>query len=192
MESRDGARPAPARPVGRADLAVAGGKGANLGELLRGGFAVPDGFVITTAAYARPCEAFRFPSASTDAATARDAVSRVSIPDDVRDGVLAEYERLGAGSVAVRSSATAEDLPGAAFAGQQETFLNVRGDDALLDAVRRCWASLWSDRAVAYRAQRRDRDDDVQIAVVVQVLVPADIAGVMFTADPVTGERDAR
>ncbi len=179
----------PLRDLGRADLAVAGGKGANLGELLRGGFAVPDGFVITTAAYAEAVRGIPLPSVSTDAAITRDALSSASIPDGLRDGILAEYRRLGAGAVAVRSSATAEDLPGAAFAGQQETFLNVRGDDELLDAVRRCWASLWADRAIAYRAQRQIVDD-VQIAVVVQVLVPADIAGVMFTADPVTGERD--
>ena len=179
----------PLRDLGRADLAVAGGKGANLGELLRGGFAVPDGFVITTAAYAEAVRGIPLPSVSTDAAITRDAISSVSIPDGLRDGILAEYRRLGAGAVAVRSSATAEDLPGAAFAGQQETFLNVRGDDELLDAVRRCWASLWADRAIAYRTQRQIVDD-VQIAVVVQVMVPADIAGVMFTADPVTGERD--
>ena len=180
----------PLRDLGRADLSVAGGKGANLGELLRGGFAVPDGFVVTTSAYAEAMRGIPRPSASTDAATARHAVSHVSIPGDLRGAVLAEYGRLGAGAVAVRSSATAEDLPGAAFAGQQETFLNVRGDEELLDAVRRCWASLWTDRAIAYRAQRRIDGGDVQIAVVIQVLVPADMAGVMFTADPVTGERD--
>ena len=128
----------PLRAVGRADLAVAGGKGANLGELVRAGFAVPDGFVITTAAYMSAVRGIRAPSASPEAAAAvRDAVSRVAIPDDVRDGILTGYERLGRGAVAVRSSATAEDLPGAAFAGQQETFLNVRGEDEVLDAVRR-------------------------------------------------------
>ncbi|GAA1986354.1 PEP/pyruvate-binding domain-containing protein [Microbacterium pumilum] len=176
------------RDVGRGDLAVAGGKGANLGELVRAGYAVPDGFVITTAVYERATAGIAV--SSTDAGARRDAVADAALPDDMRDAVVRAYERLGAGAVAVRSSATAEDLPGAAFAGQQETFLNVWGSSEVLDAVRRCWASLWSDRAIAYRAQRGIPDDEVQIAVVVQALVAADIAGVMFTADPVTGERD--
>ncbi|WP_344091192.1 PEP/pyruvate-binding domain-containing protein [Microbacterium deminutum] len=179
----------PLRDVGRTDLAVAGGKGANLGELVRAGFAVPDGFVVTTAAYESALARIPPPS-SADAAGSRDAVSGAVLPDDVRDAILAAYERLGGGAVAVRSSATAEDLPGAAFAGQQETFLNVRGGGDVLDAVRRCWASLWSDRAIAYRAQRAIPDAGIRIAVVVQVLIPADIAGVLFSADPVTGERD--
>jgi phosphohistidine swiveling domain-containing protein len=178
--------------VGRDDLPIAGGKGANLGELMRAGFAVPDGFIVTTAAYERAIRALPFSSArgTADAATTRDAIARVSLPEDLRAAVRSAYERLGAKPVAVRSSATAEDLPGAAFAGQQETFLNVRGADELLDAVRRCWASLWSERAVAYRAVRGIPDEGVAIAVVVQVLIPADIAGVMFTAEPVTGARD--
>ena len=94
------------------------------------------------------------------------------------------------GSVAVRSSATAEDLPEAAFAGQQETFLGVSGEAALLDAVRRCWASLWSDRAVSYREQHGLAQVPVKLAVIVQRMVAADVAGVMFTANPVTGARD--
>ena len=91
--------------------------------------------------------------------------------------------------MAVRSSATAEDLPGAAFAGQQDTFLDVVGEPALLDAVCRCWASLWSDRAVAYRERRAIDDAAVRMAVVVQRMVPAEVAGVVFTANPVTGDR---
>ena len=94
------------------------------------------------------------------------------------------------GSVAVRSSATAEDLPEAAFAGQQETFLGVSGERALLDAVRRCWASLWSDRAISYREQHGLAQMPVKLAVIVQRMVAADVAGVMFTANPVTGARD--
>ncbi len=180
----------PLAGVGRADLAVAGGKGANLGELVRAGFAVPGGFVVTTAACDLAVRRISRPASSTDAATARAAIETVRLPDEVSAGILAAYERLGAGPVAVRSSATAEDLPGAAFAGQQETFLNVRGGDEVLGAVRRCWASLWSDRAIAYRAQRGVSDADIGIAVVVQSLVPAEVAGVMFTADPVTGARD--
>ena len=91
--------------------------------------------------------------------------------------------------VAVRSSATAEDLPTLSFAGQQDTYLNIRGDDAVLDAVTRCWASLWNPRAVAYRDEHGVSHDDVALAVVVQELVPADASGILFTADPVTGTR---
>jgi pyruvate,water dikinase len=92
--------------------------------------------------------------------------------------------------VAVRSSATAEDLPEAAFAGQQETLLNIIGDQAVLDAVRECWASLWSEHAVVYRARQKVDQATVKQAVVVQQMVPADVAGVMFTANPVSGVHD--
>ena len=103
--------------------------------------------------------------------------------------IRAAYQRLGEGPVAVRSSATAEDLPGAAFAGQQETFLHVIGDEAVLEAVRCCWASLWAERAVAYRS-RLGYDSAPEIAVVMQRMVPSEFAGVLFTANPVTGIRD--
>ncbi|MDP4507295.1 PEP/pyruvate-binding domain-containing protein [Nonomuraea sp. G32] len=156
---------------------MAGGKGANLGELVRNGFPVPDGFVVTTHAYDLVAQGH----------TGRAYFEQVELPDDLRQAVLGAYAELGGGPVAVRSSATAEDLPGAAFAGQQDTFLNVVGEEALLDAVRRCWGSLWTDRAVAYRA--RLGIDDVSIAVVVQSMVEAATAGVMFTANPVSGDR---
>ncbi|MGW5158408.1 PEP/pyruvate-binding domain-containing protein [Nonomuraea wenchangensis] len=161
---------APLDAVGRADLPLAGGKGANLGELIRNGFPVPPGFVVTTHAY--------------DLA-GRDG----ELPGELRREIAGAYEALGAGPVAVRSSATAEDLPGAAFAGQQDTYLNVVGEQALLDAVRRCWGSLHTERAVAYRARLGIDDAGVSIAVVVQRMVEADTAGVLFTADPVTGDR---
>ena len=160
----------PLAAVGRDDLAVAGGKGANLGELVRAGVRVPPGFVLTTDAHA---------------AVGRDG----PIPADIEQAVLTAYADLGAGPVAVRSSATAEDLPGAAFAGQQDTFLDVEGEPALLDAVQRCWASLWSERATAYRQRRGIDDAAVRMAVVVQRMVPAEVAGVAFTANPVTGVR---
>jgi pyruvate,water dikinase len=156
--------------VGRLDRPTAGGKGANLGELLRAGERVPPGFVVTTDAHA---------AAGADG----------SIPADVERAILAAYADLGRGPVAVRSSATAEDLPGAAFAGQQDTFLGVAGELALLDAVRKCWVSLWSQRAVAYRQRRAIDDAAVRMAVVVQRMVPAEVAGVAFTANPVTGAR---
>ena len=114
--------------------------------------------------------------------------SRKSVADAVRDA-YARLESGADGPVAVRSSATAEDLPGASFAGQQDTYLNVAGIDDVLDAVHRCWASLWTDRAVAYRAAQGIDGSGVALAVVVQRMVDAESAGVLFTADPVTGRR---
>jgi pyruvate,water dikinase len=181
-----------------ADLPSVGGKAANLGELISAGLPVPGGFCVTTAAYAR---------AATDVDTAdpvraRELLRSAPLPDDVATGVVAAYRHLcaqdgvdpaGDGEpevpVAVRSSATAEDLPTASFAGQQDTYLNVVGVEALVDAVRRCWASLWTDRAVAYRADLGIDDAEVRLAVVVQRMVAAQVAGVLFTADPVSGRR---
>jgi pyruvate,water dikinase len=152
-----------------------GGKAANLGELIAAGFPVPPGFAVTTAAYER----------------AGPAPADAPFSADVATAVRAAYTRLGADvPVAVRSSATAEDLPWASFAGQQDTYLNVVGADAVLDAVRRCWASLWTDRAVHYREAQGIDHAAVRMAVVVQRMVDAQVAGVLFTADPVTGTRD--
>lgn len=152
-----------------ADLATVGGKGASLARLVRAGLPVPPGFHITTSAY----RAF--------------AAAGGEMPPEVASAILAAY---GGGPVAVRSSATAEDLPDLSFAGQHDTFLNITGPDALLDAVTRCWASLGTERAVAYRAHNGVDTDGVALAVVVQDLVPADAAGVLFTANPLTGARD--
>ncbi|KAA5836332.1 phosphoenolpyruvate synthase [Saccharopolyspora hirsuta] len=178
----------PLREFGRGDLAAAEGKGANLGELVNAGFAVPDGFVITTEAYAEVVKSADL-TAVGDAAALRAEFEAVTVPDELAGAIVAAYGELGGGPVAVRSSATAEDLPGAAFAGQQDTYLNVVGEAALLDAVRRCWGSLWTDRAIAYRAKRGISPAEVRIAVVVQRMVDAEFAGVMFTANPVTGDR---
>ncbi len=150
---------------GSVDPAELGGKGAALARLIAYGFPVPPGFVVTTAAYARDGPA-----------------------EPVTRAVLDAYHRLGGGPVAVRSSATAEDLADASFAGQQDSFLEVVGDEPVLDAVRRCWASLHTERAVAYRAERGIGDDGLAMAVVVQAMVAADAAGVLFTVDPVTGD----
>src|SRR4051794_8607994 len=186
----------PITALGHEEWALVGGKGANLGELVRGGFPVPDGVVISTAAYTSVVDSAGLAATidaglrTGDAAGIRAAFEGATIPDRLRAEILAAYAALGGGPVAVRSSATAEDLPGAAFAGQQDTYLNVVGEDALLEAVRRCWGSLWTERAIAYR-DRRDLDQDaVRIAVVVQRMVPAEHAGVMFTANPMTGARD--
>ncbi|QGF22629.1 PEP/pyruvate-binding domain-containing protein [Raineyella fluvialis] len=178
-------------------IASAGGKGANLGELMRAGFPVPDGFVITTEAY----DSFVADNDLTDRAAALAGTGDTAaiaalfddatLPPELAAAITTAYAALGQGSVAVRSSATAEDLPGASFAGQQETYLNISGADEVLAAVRRCWASLWTPRAVAYRAHRSGDDQGpLSIAVVVQRLVPADVSGVLFTANPATGRRD--
>ncbi len=142
---------------------------------------MPPGFIVTTAGYRRFV-------AEHALAGRGDEFGAYPIPAELAEPILAAYEELGAPPVAVRSSATAEDLPGLSFAGQQDSFLNVRGEDDLLAAVRRCWASLWTERAVAYRAREGISEVDLSLAVVVQQLVPAEAAGVMFTADPVTGD----
>jgi rifampicin phosphotransferase len=177
----------PLHQVDVADVDVVGGKAANLGALVRASFPVPDGFVLTTEAYALAAH-----GAGVDPRSPNDAGERLRstpVPEAIAAAALEAYTSLGDGSVAVRSSATAEDLPGASFAGQQDTYLNVLGGDALLDAIRRCWASLWNERAVAYRAANAIDDSRISLAVVVQRMVPAAAAGVVFTADPMTGRR---
>jgi rifampicin phosphotransferase len=181
--------------IGRGDVDVAGGKGANLGELVRGGFPVPPGFVLTTEAYRRFVDeagiGAEILALASDggAEPIRALFSAGALPAEMAGEITAMAQVLG-GAVAVRSSATAEDLEGASFAGQQDTYLNVRGPDALLAAVRDCWASLWTERAIAYRARRGIAPSSVALAVVVQRMVEADAAGVMFTANPANGRRD--
>src|SRR5215208_4996511 len=196
----------PLETLRRNDLERGGGKGANLGELISVGLPVPPGFCVTTAAYRRAVaetglaeaidEALRdirdedLASAEAASAGIGTLFEDLPLPDDLAEAILAAYSSLGAPPVAIRSSATTEDLPGASFAGQQATSLNVRGGDELLDAVRRCWASLWSARAIAYRKRQGFRHDQAAIAVVVQQLVPAEVSGILFTANPVTGAQD--
>ncbi|MGW6933871.1 PEP/pyruvate-binding domain-containing protein [Lentzea sp. NPDC054927] len=174
-------------------LAIVGGKAANLGELTRAGLPVPQGFCVTTEAYRAVAVADEL--ASTTPENARRTLVETPVPREIRDAIVAEYRKLGDGRtpglpVAVRSSATAEDLPFASFAGQQDTFLNVVGEDAVVDAVRRCWASLWTDRAVSYRETNGIDHTTTYLAVVVQRMVQSEVSGVMFTANPVTGTRD--
>ncbi|MEV4312857.1 PEP/pyruvate-binding domain-containing protein [Actinocrispum sp. NPDC049592] len=163
-------------------LAAVGGKGANLGVLTNAGLPVPPGFCITTDAYRRV--------AGDDHTKARDQILNAEIPPEIAEEITKAYEALGENiPVAVRSSATAEDLPFASFAGQQDTYLNIIGAQAVLEATRHCWASLWTERAVSYRATNGIDDNTVQLAVVIQQMVQSDVAGVMFTANPVTGRR---
>jgi rifampicin phosphotransferase len=190
--------------IGDGMLAAVGGKAANLGRLRRADLPVPPGFCVTTAAYRLAAGGVLDPilddlaggAASDQAALAalaeraRAALVAAPMPAAVAAAVTEAYRAMGDEEpVAVRSSATAEDLPFASFAGQQDTYLNVVGVDAVLDAVHRCWASLWNDRAVSYRATNGIDHREVRLAVIVQLMVDAAVAGVMFTANPVTGKR---
>ena len=186
-------------------LDAAGGKGANLARLAIAGFPVPPGFVLLTAAY----RAFVAHNelgpflqstlehldaqdpAALEAASAviRERFAASGLPPQLRGALREAYGTLGAPPVAVRSSATAEDLPELSFAGQQDTYLNVSGEDALLSAVVACWGSLWTARAIGYRARSGIAHKELALAVVVQEMVPAEAAGVLFTADPLSGKR---
>ena len=188
------------------DLAAAGGKGANLGEMTTAGFPIPSGFVLTTKAYdafvnandLQPAIIDLVDGLSFDDPEAVDAASKQireifaasQIPEYILAELLNAYVDMGEDSVAVRSSATAEDLPEASFAGQLDSYLNIQGKEALLDAVRNCWASLWTARAITYRMKQGMDHSSLSLAVVVQQFVPADSAGILFTADPLSGERD--
>lgn len=193
--------------IDRTSVARVGGKGANLGELSRiPGIRVPDGFCVTTAAFRRVRDAIPALGDRLDALTGlapddraaiialsaeiRDAIEEFGLPADIATPVAEAYARLGAESAcAVRSSATAEDLPTASFAGQQDTYLNVLGTDAILRHVVRCWASLFTERAVTYRLRNGFGHRDIDMAVVVQHMVFPRAAGILVTADPVTSDR---
>jgi rifampicin phosphotransferase len=182
---------------------VVGGKALNLGITRSGGLPVPGGFCVTTDAYrlvvadrlddlmGKLADATDADAVAAAAEEARRRVLAIEAPHDLRSEIADHYRALGDDEpVAVRSSATAEDLAYASFAGQQDTYLNVIGSEALLDAVRRCWASLWTDRAVSYRNANGIDHRSVTLAVVVQHMIEAAAAGVMFTANPVTGSRN--
>src|SRR6266568_2203235 len=188
-------------------VALVGGKAANLGELTGAQLPVPPGFSVTTTDYAQVAEEAdlqsvldKYPAGEDGEAqrlanmaqAARTRLLAATMPREIADAISEAYGVLGAGEpipVAVRSSATAEDLPFASFAGQQDTYLNIVGVDGVLDAVLRCWASLWTDRAVSYRESLGLDQSNVKLAVVVQRMVQSSVAGVLFTANPVTGKR---
>ena len=189
-----------------ANIAQVGGKGASLARMAIAGLPVPTGFYVTTNSYRRFVEANGIQPRLLDALNGKDFTDHATlesvslliqsyftdgcIPAEVENAISAAYSTLMGIPVAVRSSATAEDLPEASFAGQQETYLNICGIDAVLDSVKKCWASLWTARAIAYRAQYHICPEAVALAVVVQELVFADAAGVMFTANPINGKRN--
>ncbi|HEY5185551.1 MAG TPA: rifamycin-inactivating phosphotransferase [Actinomycetes bacterium] len=193
--------------VDRTQVARVGGKGAGLGELTRiDGIRVPRGFCVTTDAFRRVMAGDREIEEALDrlahvdpgdregvgvcAAQLRQAVEGFALPDDLADEITGAVARLDEhAAYAVRSSATAEDLPTASFAGQQDTYLNIMGPAAILEHVARCWASLFTERAVAYRQRNGIDHRQVRMAVVVQQMVVPQVSGVLFTADPVNGNR---
>ena len=197
----------------QATLENVGGKGMSLAKMINAGFPVPNGFHITTEAYrtfiaanglqTKILAALKDANPSlpstleTASATIGSFFAEPKIPADISNAITNAYNDLNRKSqiinpksVAVRSSATAEDLPDASFAGQQETFLNIRGEDAVLNAVKKCWASLWTARAIAYRIKNKIDQNTVALAVVVQEMVDAEAAGILFTANPINGRRD--
>jgi pyruvate,water dikinase len=194
----------------KGDVAIAGGKGANLGELVRAGLPIPPGFVITSETFNKFLEKSNLSRSikkilkETDVDNSRelqrssrrirDLIRKADMPREIKEDILESYRGLcnlegGMGLVAIRSSATAEDLPGASFAGQQETFLNV-GKEEVVDKVKDCWSSLYTPRAIFYREKKGFEHEKVSIAVVVQKMVDSQKSGVMFTVHPATGEKD--
>jgi len=199
--------------LNKEDVPLVGGKCANLGEMINAGIPVPPGFAISATAYKRfieetgiaqkiydildetitdPKDPKQYEEASKKI---RKLIESTPIPDDLQKEIVKAYKELCKKTgvkdvfVAVRSSATAEDLPGASFAGQQETFLNVKGEKELLESVRKCWSSLFTPRAIFYRTQKGFRHEKVLISVAVQKMVNSRSSGVMFTLHPVTGDR---
>jgi pyruvate,water dikinase len=185
------------RPVGRA---VVGGKGASLSRLASLGAPVPPAVALTTAAYRQMAASLELPARTTriqesDLPEIRESILGWELPGELRETLTAAWRGLQVEAereapLAVRSSAIAEDAAAASFAGLHETVLGVRGLAALEGAVKRCWASLWTERALAYRRQRTHPSEDVAMAVVVQRQVQTDVAFVAFTADPITGRDD--
>lgn len=194
------------KEIGSDSHALVGGKCASLGDMIQAGVAVPPGFAVTTDAYDavltannllkeinKPLSGVDMNDLKAVEAAAEEiacAIRNAQIPEAVSNVILRDYRALGTDvPVAVRSSATAEDLPDASFAGQQDTYLWVVGEDEMLEKVRDCWASLYTSRAIIYRAENNIPSADVKISVAVQKMVNARAAGVAMTIDPATGDR---
>jgi len=190
--------------ITKKDIAQVGGKGANLGEMTHAGIPVPPGFVVTAQTYfyflketGLDAEVRRLLSdfdandnkkLNALATGLKDKINQAAVPPAIAEEIKQAYRKLGKGLVAVRSSATAEDLPEASFAGQQRTFLNVNGEDEVVEAVKGCWASLFEPRAIFYRQQYGFDHLKVGLAAPVQRMVQSDASGVMFTVEPLTGD----
>lgn len=194
------------KDVGHDDIPLVGGKGANLGEMTRAGFPVPNGFVVTSPAYfyfldhnhlrekiremLHGLDVRRTAELTRVSQQIRKLVNQAPVPEDLAMLVMKTYLKLGKDAlVAVRSSATAEDLPDASFAGQQDTFLNVKGEANLMEKVKDAWSSLFTPRAIFYREEKHFDHFKVGIAIPVQLMVQSEISGVMFTVNPVTNDK---
>jgi len=191
--------------VTKEDVPLVGGKGANLGEMTNAQISVPPGFIVTSSAYfdflqqTKLIDKIRQPLEYIDindskklqeaAAQVRQLISQAAMPPEIAEEIKQAYRKMGRGLVAVRSSATAEDLPEASFAGQQRTFLNVQGDEEVVAAVQGCWASLFEARAIFYRVQQNYDHFKVGIAVPVQRMVQSEASGVIFTLEPVSSDQ---
>ncbi len=192
--------------IGKNDIASAGGKGANLGEMERAGFPVPPGFCVVTEAYREHIRTLELepliekahplvqdeniPELEQLAGMIRERIENAKMPAQTEQAIKSAYRKLsnmGTPLVAVRSSATAEDLPDFSFAGQQETFLSVNGEEQVLKHVKQCWASLWTPRSITYRQKNGFSHEQVALSVVVQAMVQSDKSGVLFTVNPLTG-----
>lgn len=196
--------------IDKHDLPLVGGKGANLGEMTKAGFPVPNGFAITVSAYDAFIEENGFGNQIYNILKASDRhdtkqlslaskqieriIMKGRVPKEVVHDINAAYIKLSGrfkkSLVAVRSSATAEDLPTASFAGQQESFLNIKGDANLIETVKKCWASLFTARAIFYREENKIVHEKVKISVIVQVMIQSEVSGVSFTVDPVTNDKN--
>jgi len=192
--------------VAKEDVAIVGGKGANLGEMTQAGIPVPPGFIVTAAVYfefieksgigpeiralLEPLDVQDSKKLQSVAADVQELIENAEMPADIAAEVKKAYAEMGGGLVAVRSSATAEDLPEASFAGQQATFLNIQGEEEVVKAVHKCWASLFGARAIYYREEQGFDHFKVGIAVPVQKMVQSEAAGVMFTVEPTTNDKE--
>ncbi len=194
------------KDVTKNDIALVGGKGANLGEMTQAGIPVPQGFIVTADAYfyfiettgihdaiaqtLKPLDVHDSKQLQILATEVQDIIKGAEIPTDVVEAIERAYVKMGRGLVAVRSSATAEDLPEASFAGQQATFLNIMGDKNVVNAVKECWASLFGARAIFYRQEQGFDHFKVGIAVPVQHMIQSEASGVMFTVEPTTSNKE--
>ncbi len=194
--------------VGKNDLSVVGGKGASLGEMINIGVPVPGGFAVTAQAFrdfinragiskklfeALKVDVNQETELHRAEETAKKLIMEAKVPEDIEKAIKSRYEEMCKREgeqvfVAVRSSATAEDLPDASFAGQQETYLNTRGAEDVFNAVRKCWASLYGARAIFYRVEQGFEHDKVNLSAIVQKMVDSEKSGVMFSSQPSTGE----
>src|SRR3989338_5620024 len=199
----------PFNQIDKEDIPLVGGKGANLGEMAGAGFPIPPGFCVTAAAYRKlitendlepkirtllsDLNVENTKKLNAAAQKVQNLILRADVPDEITEQVFSLYRRLKPGSknplVAVRSSATAEDLPDASFAGQQETYLNINGESNVIQAVRMAWASLFGARAIYYRASKGFDHLRVALAIPIQLMVQSAVSGVMFSVNPVTNNK---